>query len=165
MAVRPPTMEDDNCQIPSCIYICLCFQNIAWIITVCINGSNISLDEQTLNKYWRSCYLPAGQCSFSELTSGCLCHFGCSLPLQDTRRNGRRIREIKADKDCEGDRKKTITWIFMAISLPSFNTPWCTWPMDAAANGFSSNDDSLSRQSGPSSSSRTFYTTRPTQTP
>lgn len=51
----------------------------------------------------------------------------------------------------------------MAISRPSFNTPWCTWPMDAAANGLSSNDDSFSRQPGPSSSSRTFYTTRSPQ--
>lgn len=52
------------------------------------------------------------------------------------------------------------TWIFMAISLPSFNTPWCTWPMEAAAKGLSSNDKSFSLQPDPSSSSRTFYLVR-----
>lgn len=53
------------------------------------------------------------------------------------------IREIrnqcrwrKTGACCRGARMDT--WIFMAISLPSFNTAWCTWPMDAAANGLSS---------------------------
>lgn len=39
MTLQPPTMKDDNCRILSCIYICLCFQNIAvWIINVCISS-------------------------------------------------------------------------------------------------------------------------------
>lgn len=49
------------------------------------------------------------------------------------------------------------TWIFRAISLPSFKTPWCTWPMEAAANGLSSKDNNFSLQLGPRSPSRTFY--------
>lgn len=44
-----------------------------------------------------------------------------------------------------------LTWIFMATSLPSFSLAKCTWPMDAAANGFSSKYSSLSLQLGPRS--------------
>lgn len=46
---------------------------------------------------------------------------------------------------------KFLTWIFIATSLPSFSLPKCTWPMDAAANGFSSKHSSLSLQLGPRS--------------
>lgn len=44
-----------------------------------------------------------------------------------------------------------LTWIFIATSLPSFSLPKCTWPIDAAANGFSSKYSSLSLQLGPRS--------------
>lgn len=44
-----------------------------------------------------------------------------------------------------------LTWIFMATSLPSFSLAKCTWPIDAAANGFSSKYSSLSLQCGPRS--------------
>lgn len=44
-----------------------------------------------------------------------------------------------------------LTWIFMATSLPSFSLAKCTWPIDAAANGFSSKYSSLSLQFGPRS--------------
>ncbi len=82
----------------------------------------------------------------------------------DEYENNRWIKCRQTKTSCQWDRKYVcmITWIFMAISLPSFNTPWCTWPMEAAANGLSSKDNSLSRQPGPSSSSRTFYTIRRT---
>lgn len=44
-----------------------------------------------------------------------------------------------------------LTWIFMATSLPSFIRARCTWPIDAAANGFSSKYSRLSLQFGPRS--------------
>lgn len=49
------------------------------------------------------------------------------------------------------------TWIFMATSLPSFSLARWTWPMDAAANGRSSNESSLSLQLGPRSLFNAFY--------
>ena len=49
------------------------------------------------------------------------------------------------------------TCIFMATSLPSFILARWTWPMDAAANGRSSKDSSLSLQLGPKSLFNAFY--------
>lgn len=45
----------------------------------------------------------------------------------------------------------------MATSLPSFILARWTWPMDAAANGRSSKDSSLSLQLGPKSLFNAFY--------
>ena len=42
-------------------------------------------------------------------------------------------------------------WIFTATRRPSCQTAWCTWPIDAAAAGLSSNSANWSRQSGPRS--------------
>lgn len=49
------------------------------------------------------------------------------------------------------------TCIFMATSLPSFSLARWTWPMDAAANGRSSKESSLSLQLGPRSLFNAFY--------
>src|SRR5215469_7286053 len=51
-------------------------------------------------------------------------------------------------------------WIFTATWRPSRQTARCTWPIDAAAVGLSSNSVNLSRQSGPRSSASTRYTVR-----
>ena len=51
-------------------------------------------------------------------------------------------------------------WIFTATWRPSRQTARCTWPIDAAAAGLSSNSANCSRQSGPSSSASTRYTVR-----
>lgn len=56
------------------------------------------------------------------------------------------------------------TCIFIATSLPSGRTPRCTWPIEAAAKGLSWNDNNMSFQPGPNSSSRTFYKHDMTQT-
>ena len=49
-------------------------------------------------------------------------------------------------------------WIFTATSRPSCQTALCTWPMEAAAAGLSSNSLKRSRQSSPSASVRTLCT-------
>lgn len=51
----------------------------------------------------------------------------------------------------------SLTWIFMATSLPSLSRAKCTWPMDAAAKGLSSKYSSLSLQFGPRSLLMAFY--------
>ena len=50
-------------------------------------------------------------------------------------------------------------WILTATSVPSDHVARCTWPIDAAAAGTSSNVGSCSRQAGPSSASSTRCTT------
>ena len=50
----------------------------------------------------------------------------------------------------------TCTCIFMATSRPSRRVARCTWPILAAANGWSSNDENLSRQSTPNSLFKIF---------
>lgn len=57
-----------------------------------------------------------------------------------------------------------LTWIFMATSLPSFILARWTCPMEAAANGRSSNESSLSLQLGPRSLLMDFYTVKGTHT-
>lgn len=49
------------------------------------------------------------------------------------------------------DKCISLTWIFIATSLPSFILARCTWPIEAAAKGFSSKNSNLSRQFGPKS--------------
>lgn len=48
-------------------------------------------------------------------------------------------------------------WIFMATDRPSGRVARCTWPMDAAAKGRSSNDVTNDRQSDPNWSTRAFW--------
>lgn len=46
---------------------------------------------------------------------------------------------------------RRLTCILLATVLPSWRTPLCTWPIDAAANGLSSKLAYFSFQSGPNS--------------
>ena len=49
-------------------------------------------------------------------------------------------------------------WILTATSRPSCHTARCTWPIEAAAAGLSSNSANRSRQSAPSCSASTLCT-------
>ena len=51
-------------------------------------------------------------------------------------------------------------WTFTATLRPSFHTARCTWPIDAAAAGVSSNSANSDRQSSPSRSASTLCTVR-----
>lgn len=50
-----------------------------------------------------------------------------------------------------------LTWIFTATWRPSCRQPLCTWPIEAAANGFRSNSENLFFQSLPNCSDITRY--------
>ena len=49
-------------------------------------------------------------------------------------------------------------WILTATSRPSSQRALCTWPIDAAAAGLSSNSANLARQSSPRSAASTLCT-------
>src|SRR6202044_4204008 len=49
-------------------------------------------------------------------------------------------------------------WILTATRLPSFQTARCTWPIEAAAAGVSSNEANSARQSSPRSAASTRCT-------
>lgn len=70
------------------------------------------------------------------------------------------IKTAAAFTSCLNVRFSVHSWstcIFMATSLPSFSLARWTWPIDAAANGRSSNDSSLSLQLGPRSLLNALY--------
>lgn len=102
------------------------------------------------------CYLQAARCSNSEQSWYYSHHCWYSSPPRDTEAGDKTVWfDLKLHCCVVAGiffRFSTpLTWIFIATSLPPFNLPKCTWPIDAAAKGFSSKYSSLSLQSGPRS--------------
>lgn len=100
--------------------------------------------------------LRAGRCSYSGPSSSCWHHCWYSEQHQDTRNQhtGSKWEDRVHVHICV---HSPSTWIFMATSLPSFSFARWTWPMEAAANGRSSNESSWSLQLGPRSLFNAFY--------
>lgn len=126
-----------------------------------VKNTSMSVWQQTKaaiikdGKPLTQCYLQAARCSNSEQSWYYSRHCWYSWPLRDTEA-GDKMVWFYLNLHCVVARiffccSTPLTWIFIATSLPPFNLPKCTWPIDAAAKGFSSKYSSLSLQSGPRS--------------
>lgn len=99
----------------------------------------------------QQCYLQAARCLNSERSWCYSRHCRYSWPPRGTEGADVMVRFLYSITVHSCVLTARLTWIFMATSLPSFSRAKCTWPMDAAANGFSSKYSSWSLQFGPRS--------------